>query len=288
MIKHDRRLHLPPNPLQHLEDLRLHRDVERGGRLVGDQHLRVVGDRHRDHHPLAHAAGELMGKLARPLARLRDADDVEQLDRAFPRLLLSHRLVGLDHLDDLVADAVHRVQRRQRVLEDHRHPLAAHPVDDLPRRADELGPANRRRTLDAGRLREQAHQTEERHRLPGAGLPDDAEHLALADVEVDAADRLDVAEHRRERDPEVAQAQDRIRHRLPPRCSLGSVASRSPSPTKLIDQRQHQQRRAGEHDHPPVAGQHVLLRAADEVAERRLARAQLRARSRRSSASTRR
>ena len=72
-------------------------------------------------------------------------------------------------------------------------------------------PPTCRRTLDARRLREQAHQPEERHRLAGAGLPDDAEHLALIDVEVDAADRLDVAEHGRERDPEVAQSQNGVR-----------------------------------------------------------------------------
>ena len=46
--------------LQKLEDLRLHGDVERGGRLVGDQQVRLVGERHRDHHALALAAGQLV------------------------------------------------------------------------------------------------------------------------------------------------------------------------------------------------------------------------------------
>ena len=44
--------------LDQLQDLRLDGDVERGGRLVGDQQLRPAGQRHRDHHALAHAAGE--------------------------------------------------------------------------------------------------------------------------------------------------------------------------------------------------------------------------------------
>ena len=43
-----------------LEDLRLDGDVERGGGLVGDQEPRVAGERHRDHHALAHAARELV------------------------------------------------------------------------------------------------------------------------------------------------------------------------------------------------------------------------------------
>ncbi len=42
------------------QDLRLDRHVERGGRLVGDQQRRVAGHRQRDHHALAHAAGELV------------------------------------------------------------------------------------------------------------------------------------------------------------------------------------------------------------------------------------
>ena len=46
-----------------LEDLRLHGDVERRGRLVGDEHLGAAGERHRDHHPLAHAAGQLVRVL---------------------------------------------------------------------------------------------------------------------------------------------------------------------------------------------------------------------------------
>ena len=47
-----------------LEDLRLHGDVERGGRLVGDQQVGLIGERHRDHHALALAAGELV-RIAR-------------------------------------------------------------------------------------------------------------------------------------------------------------------------------------------------------------------------------
>jgi len=43
-----------------VEDLRLNGDVERGGRLVGDQQRRLVGKPHGEHDALAHAAGKLM------------------------------------------------------------------------------------------------------------------------------------------------------------------------------------------------------------------------------------
>ena len=42
---------------EQLEDLRLHGDVERRRRLVGDQEIGVVGERHGDHHALALTAG---------------------------------------------------------------------------------------------------------------------------------------------------------------------------------------------------------------------------------------
>ena len=48
------------------EDLRLHGDVERGGRLVGDQQVGLVGERHRDHHALALPAGQLMRIACQP------------------------------------------------------------------------------------------------------------------------------------------------------------------------------------------------------------------------------
>ena len=38
------------------DDTRLNGDVERGGRLVGDEKLRLAGEGHRNQHALAHAA----------------------------------------------------------------------------------------------------------------------------------------------------------------------------------------------------------------------------------------
>ena len=43
-----------------VEDLGLDRDVQRRGRLVGDEELRVAGEGHGDHHALAHPAAELV------------------------------------------------------------------------------------------------------------------------------------------------------------------------------------------------------------------------------------
>ena len=61
------RLELP----QELQDLRLDGDVERRRRLVRDQEVGLVGERHRDHHPLALAARELVRIRVEPRARPR-------------------------------------------------------------------------------------------------------------------------------------------------------------------------------------------------------------------------
>ena len=53
------------------QDLRLDRDVERGGRLVGDQQRRVAGHRERDHHALAHAARHLVRIVVHAAPRRR-------------------------------------------------------------------------------------------------------------------------------------------------------------------------------------------------------------------------
>ena len=93
------------DPLEHVEYLRLDRDVERGGRLVGDQHVGLVRDRHRDHGALAHTAGELVRVVVDALLGLRDTDHVEQLDRALAHVVLAQVVVHRDRFGDLRTDA---------------------------------------------------------------------------------------------------------------------------------------------------------------------------------------
>ena len=70
---------------QQVENLRLDRDVERGRRLVGDDQRRVARQRQRDQRALPQPARQLVRIVADALLRLRDADGLEQLDRALPR-----------------------------------------------------------------------------------------------------------------------------------------------------------------------------------------------------------
>ena len=66
---------------QELEDLRLHGDVERGRRLIGDQKIGTIGERHGDHHPLALSARELVrigAEAAAPDRRCRPRSEARR------------------------------------------------------------------------------------------------------------------------------------------------------------------------------------------------------------------
>ena len=73
--------------LQQLQDLRLDGDVERGGGLVRDQQLGVVGERGRDHHPLALPARELVRIGGEPFLGLGEAGAAQKFHDARPQRL---------------------------------------------------------------------------------------------------------------------------------------------------------------------------------------------------------
>ena len=111
--------------LQQVEDLRLDGDVERRGRLVGDQELGLAGQRHGDHHALAHAARQAMRIVVDPLGATGCAPARACRWRASRRLRPEDR-VRQHRLGDLIADRVDRVERGHRLLEDHRDRGSAH------------------------------------------------------------------------------------------------------------------------------------------------------------------
>src|SRR5205085_3858714 len=85
-----------------------------------------------------HPAGELVRKRPRPIARTGDSHALHQLDSAIECLRAGDLLVCADLLDDLVSNPVHRAERRDRILEDHRDLRAAYSLELLFGGADEL------------------------------------------------------------------------------------------------------------------------------------------------------
>ena len=105
-----------------VEDLRLDGDVERGGRLVGDQELRDRrpapwrSSRAGACRPTACADSRRRAARARGCARVR----ASRWRARAPRR--AERRGGADRLGDLVADRVGRIERGHRLLEDHGEP----------------------------------------------------------------------------------------------------------------------------------------------------------------------
>ncbi|MGY4486602.1 hypothetical protein ACVWWR_005793 [Bradyrhizobium sp. LM3.2] len=96
---------------------------------------------------------------------------------------------GFDRLDELVADAVERIERCERVLEDHADPFSPDTAQLFWR---QIVDAQARKTNlaagdAAGRI-DQADHRQARDGLAGAGFADHAQHLALGDIEGDAVD----------------------------------------------------------------------------------------------------
>ena len=117
-----------PLPLflaQQFEDLRLHCHVERGGRLVRDQQVRLIGQRHGNHHALALSAAELVGEGTRLPASVPQADVGKQLRHPFTcRTPVQTRVLHHD-LRYLPIDPLDRVQAGLWLLKDHRDFVAA-------------------------------------------------------------------------------------------------------------------------------------------------------------------
>ncbi len=123
--QHDGGADAPLEVAHQVEDLGLDRHVEGRCRLVGDQQFGRAGERDGDHHPLAHAAGELVRVFPDAPPRLGDADQRQHLHRPLLRVLARQTLMQPQGLADLAPDGQHRVERGHRLLEDHADGVAA-------------------------------------------------------------------------------------------------------------------------------------------------------------------
>ncbi len=156
---------------QQVEDLRLHRDVQRRGGLVEDDDVRVGRQRPRDGNPLALATG----KLVRESVQVFGANPhlSRDLGRNRAHVPGRRRTLHEQRLSDDLPDRQARIERRLRVLEHDLHVTAA-----LARIV--IDPVERAR----GGF-DQAHQQLRQCAFAAAGLADHAQGFAGAHVQVD-------------------------------------------------------------------------------------------------------
>ena len=169
---------------QEVHHLRLHRNVERGDELVGDQAFRLDGERPRDADPLPLPAGEFMRPAVGGVGG--EAHEIEQLGDAARDLGLRPHAMDGERLAEDLAHAHARVERAVGVLKDH---LDAAVV------AAELGPRQRAdvEAVEADLALvglDQPHQAAGERGLAAARFADDAERLAARDCEAHAVQRM--------------------------------------------------------------------------------------------------
>ncbi len=148
--------------------------VDGGERLVHEQDLGLVGEAARDRHALLHAARELPRVL---VDRAGQADGLDGLVDLLAALLLAH-LLAPQREGDVLADLHPRIQRAAVVLEDERHPLGR------------LGHRLAAQLDGARGRREQPRDGLQQRRLAAPRRADDAQELALGDLEAEVLDRL--------------------------------------------------------------------------------------------------
>ena len=130
IVRDEQQRHAKPalKVAQQLDDLCLHGDVERRGRLVGDEQIGLISERHGDHDALTLAAGKLMRIAAKPALRVGNADLREHLDRPRARSGAGESAVKEQDFADLLFDGVQRIKRCHRLLEHDGDVIAAHPA----------------------------------------------------------------------------------------------------------------------------------------------------------------
>ena len=108
---------------EQVEDLRLHGDVERGGRLVGEQQRRAAGQGDGDHHPLAHAARQLVRVLAAAGGAASGMRTSCSSRSAVAARVARRSCRGGSRSGSAICSPIFisGLSERHRVLEDHRH-----------------------------------------------------------------------------------------------------------------------------------------------------------------------
>jgi hypothetical protein len=152
---------------------------------------------------------------------LRDADPGEQVDRVLAGDLLGHLVVQPVGLDDLLADGVEGMQRRKRVLEDHRHPLAAQQPHLLRTRAHQFLAAQPDLAGHLGAL-VQSQDRQARHALARTGLTHDAQRFAAFQRERQPVHGLHQPVRGGKVHPEILQLQEELTHEYR---TLGSMTA---------------------------------------------------------------
>jgi hypothetical protein len=224
--QYDRGSDLLLNAPQGLDDLALHHDVERAGRLIGDDHPRAQADRDRDHHPLFHPSAEFV-RISVGDLRLQSDGRQQFADPRVERRARQRLAVVAQRVGELASDARDRIEGIHGALcnqRDRRQTQGAHFF--LGKSEKVLAFEQRLAAFDLPRRLDQPHQCHCDSRLSRSGLADQPQPLACTQIETDAVDRPHRPQRRVVVNLEVAHLEDRIIAQVRQLPSCGAIANR--------------------------------------------------------------
>ena len=152
------------------QDLALDGGVQGGGGLVGQQQFGAAGQSHGDHHPLAHAAGKLVGIVVIAAVRRGNAHIREEAFRLAAGFGPAHAQVQAQGLGHLFAHAQHGIERGHGLLKDHAHATAPDTAQLFFRQTEQVFAAQQRPAAEHGGFRREAQHGAGREAFAAAGL----------------------------------------------------------------------------------------------------------------------
>ena len=210
---------------QQVQDLRLHRHIQRRRRLIGNEQLRPIGQRHRDHHPLALPARQLVRIGGQPFFGIADADPQKKRQRPLPRRLTLQRLMQREAFANLPLNRVQGVQTGHRLLEDKADVIAPHPTQFPLARPNHLAAKVGDRPAHNRIVRQQPDGRQRRDRLARPAFAHQGHGFPLGHGERHALNRRDHPAILTEADIQPFDIQNNRHWKV----FLGSKASRTPS-----------------------------------------------------------
>ena len=192
------------------QHLFLHRHIERGGGFVGNQQVGAAGQRDRDHDALALPARQLVRIGVKPLTRPGQLHAFEQLQGAGFGVAGTHVLVQAQGLGNLLPDRVQGVERRHRLLKNHRHARTAQLAQLRLGQAHQLLALQHDGAAHAGAFGQQAHQGQSRERFAAAALANQAHRLAAFHAPGHATQSRCPAPGRGQAHPQIIDLQQRL------------------------------------------------------------------------------
>ena len=171
-----------------------------------------MGERHGDDHALLHPAGQLVRIPPHHAVRVGDLDLDEHCSRPRERLG-SVRAAYPKGLGHLVAHPDRGIERRSRVLIDHRNRGCPKPAEFRITHLEHVGAIDADRPTLNVRVSGKVLDDGEGHgRLAAARLADQTVRIIAADAEGDSPDGVPIAAAHLEGESEVVDLEDRIAH----------------------------------------------------------------------------